>query len=115
MSNRKIIDYGICSAHGTQDLIKHIQDALANGYQPYGFAFTTQHGHESLIHQPVVKSIDPDAPQTCRECGCTDDNCQQCIDKTGHACFWYEVDLCSACAGIDKPIKRKNNKVRKNG
>lgn len=33
----------------------------------------------------------------CRECGCTDDNCRQCIEKTGRPCYWSEPDLCSAC------------------
>jgi len=34
----------------------------------------------------------------CRICGCTDDDCRQCIEKTGASCFWVEPDLCSACA-----------------
>jgi hypothetical protein len=38
----------------------------------------------------------------CRMCGCTDDDCHQCIEKTGHPCHWVEEDLCSACAG-DEP------------
>ena len=36
--------------------------------------------------------------QTCRVCGCTDDDCSQCIEKTGGPCHWVEPDLCSACA-----------------
>ena len=35
----------------------------------------------------------------CRVCGCTDDDCRQCVEKTGHPCRWVEEDLCSACAG----------------
>jgi hypothetical protein len=35
----------------------------------------------------------------CRVCGCTDDDCHQCIEKTGKPCYWVEEDLCSACAG----------------
>lgn len=35
----------------------------------------------------------------CRVCGCTDENCEQCIAKTGAPCTWIEDDLCSACAG----------------
>ncbi len=35
----------------------------------------------------------------CRVCGCTDEDCRQCIAKTGHPCHWVEVDLCSACVG----------------
>jgi hypothetical protein len=38
----------------------------------------------------------------CRVCGCTDDDCRQCIEKTGHPCHWVEEDLCSACEG-DEP------------
>jgi hypothetical protein len=34
----------------------------------------------------------------CRVCGCTDDDCRQCIAKTGQPCHWVEPDLCSACA-----------------
>lgn len=34
----------------------------------------------------------------CRKCGCTDDDCRQCIEKTGEPCSWVEPDLCSACA-----------------
>jgi hypothetical protein len=35
----------------------------------------------------------------CRVCGCTDDDCSGCIEKTGEPCYWVEKDLCSACAG----------------
>jgi len=36
--------------------------------------------------------------KTCRVCGCTDDDCSNCIALTGKACHWVEPDLCSACA-----------------
>lgn len=35
--------------------------------------------------------------QRCRVCGCTNDDCSQCIEKTGEPCTWVEDDLCSAC------------------
>jgi len=38
--------------------------------------------------------------RTCRECGCTEYNCRQCIVKTGKACHWVEEDLCSACVPV---------------
>ena len=40
------------------------------------------------------------APRKCRVCGCTEDNCLQCIEKTGEPCSWVEgePDLCTACA-----------------
>jgi hypothetical protein len=38
-----------------------------------------------------------DRVRTCRVCGCTDDDCSDCIRRTGAACHWIEADLCSAC------------------
>jgi hypothetical protein len=33
----------------------------------------------------------------CRECGCTNEDCRQCIARNGAPCHWVEIDLCSAC------------------
>jgi ParB/RepB/Spo0J family partition protein len=44
------------------------------------------------------KLAETDAVRKCRICGCTDDDCQQCVEKTGEPCYWVEDDLCSACA-----------------
>ncbi len=38
------------------------------------------------------------AVRTCRQCGCTDDDCSQCIEAQGFPCTWVEADLCSRCA-----------------
>lgn len=46
----------------------------------------------------------------CRVCGCTDDDCRQCIEKTGEPCHWVEPDLCSACAGAAAAGKKKKPK-----
>jgi hypothetical protein len=35
--------------------------------------------------------------RTCRLCGCADDDCSGCIERTGEPCHWVEPDLCSAC------------------
>jgi hypothetical protein len=37
---------------------------------------------------------------TCKKCGCTDNDCSQCIERTGQPCYWIDEnqDLCSACA-----------------
>jgi hypothetical protein len=34
----------------------------------------------------------------CRVCGCSDDDCRGCIERTGSPCSWVEENLCSACA-----------------
>lgn len=39
----------------------------------------------------------PESEGVCRECGCTDEDCSGCIERTGVACSWVEADLCSAC------------------
>jgi len=43
----------------------------------------------------------PDEPgsRRCRVCGCTDEDCSGCIERTGEPCHWVEADLCSACEG----------------
>lgn len=33
----------------------------------------------------------------CRICGCTNDDCRQCAEVQGFACYWVEDDLCSRC------------------
>jgi len=38
----------------------------------------------------------------CRVCGCTDDDCSNCIEETGERCYWVEDDLCSACVKLGK-------------
>lgn len=43
-----------------------------------------------------------DAVRTCRVCGCTDNDCSQCIDKTDAPCHWVEEDLCNACVPVEQ-------------
>lgn len=47
---------------------------------------------------PEHKSV---KARRCRVCHCTDNDCRQCIEKTGEPCSWVEVDLCSACVGAE--------------
>ncbi len=56
-------------------------------------------------------------PGTCRECGCTDNDCRECIEKTGRPCYWVEPDLCSACVPSGKIVISNNGEfpTRKKG
>lgn len=45
----------------------------------------------------------------CRVCGCTDEDCRECIAKTGRPCWWVSGDLCSAC----RPRRFVNLQVRR--
>lgn len=33
----------------------------------------------------------------CVFCGCTDEDCRGCIERTGRPCFWIADTVCSAC------------------
>jgi hypothetical protein len=41
----------------------------------------------------------PSIAGVCKVCGCTDDDCSGCVERTGAPCLWVEADLCSACVG----------------
>lgn len=51
----------------------------------------------ALSNPPSIYEQDNEEP-TCRICGCTEDDCSECIEVTGHPCHWSEPDLCSRCA-----------------
>jgi hypothetical protein len=53
-----------------------------------------QEGPARLRSRPQAMRV-----RSCRVCGCTDQNCFQCIQRTGAPCSWAESDLCSACVG----------------
>jgi len=38
----------------------------------------------------------------CKYCGCTDEDCSQCIERTGLACYWISEDKCSACNQVNE-------------
>ena len=48
---------------------------------------------------------------TCRVCGCTDDDCYDCYERSGVPCYWVEDDLCSSCEGNDdlEGYQRRNS------
>lgn len=66
---------------------------------------------EVILKKMLLSDLDKDAEilkaekeieeikkeRTCRVCGCKDNDCRQCIKKTGQPCTWVENDLCSAC------------------
>ena len=62
-------------------------------------------GHTAVVqvtggHGCIALDHVQTAPRTCRSCGCTDDDCRVCVERTGHPCRWVEVDLCSACVEV---------------
>jgi hypothetical protein len=47
----------------------------------------------------------------CRVCGCTDDDCSGCIERTGVPCHWVKEDLCSACANLGDEEANREEKL----
>lgn len=58
--------------------------------------------HWVELRELIQIRIDPLTPAAdvhkCRVCGCTDDDCRGCIERTGEPCHWVERTLCSACS-----------------
>lgn len=65
------------------------------------FCISVEHCHDiscSLVVAHKEKNrISDTVIRKCRECGCTDNDCSQCIAATGEPCHWVEPDLCSRC------------------
>lgn len=49
----------------------------------------------------------PRKVRACRVCGCTENDCSQCIALTGAPCWWVGPDLCSACLDIKTKAHKK--------
>lgn len=39
----------------------------------------------------------PLVTDACAACGCTEEDCSQCVERTGEPCYWVSPGLCSAC------------------
>lgn len=78
----------IVKAYGTSTIIATCPEGQKFEKEKIGYCYD--------YIQKVIKERGP----VCRVCGCTDDDCSQCIEKTGNPCYWIEEDLCSACAEV---------------
>ncbi len=57
--------------------------------------FKENAGADQTLVRPAA--MDTAEIRACRVCGCTDDDCSGCVERTGEPCHWVETDLCSAC------------------
>jgi very-short-patch-repair endonuclease len=53
-----------------------------------------------LVQQVLAAS--PLVTDACAVCGCTEEDCSQCVERTGEPCYWVSPGLCSACAGSSR-------------
>lgn len=42
----------------------------------------------------------------CAVCGCTNEDCSQCVEVTGEPCYWARPAVCSRCADRMRPQRR---------
>ncbi len=61
-----------------------------------------QRNHPDFYAEP--KQI---AAQKCEKCGCTENDCQECIDARGYACVWVAPNKCDRCFTKSGNLKRK--------
>ncbi len=57
----------------------------------------------------MIRRIIKQKSNVCMFCGCTDNNCKVCIERTGEPCYWIndEKTICSACAEDKSTNKAK--------
>lgn len=60
--------------------------------------FNFKHEHGVLIDAQTGDNPE----RACIVCGCTDNDCRQCIAATGEPCYWVSENLCSRCAADQK-------------
>lgn len=73
--------------------------AVALGWRILRFPATDKHQARDWVElvQETLIAL-PLQPDACAVCGCTEEDCTQCVEKTGEPCSWVEPGLCSACA-----------------
>jgi hypothetical protein len=97
-----------CVADGSNTVSGSPGQSMAQVVKKY----EDEHGRPAAGYIRVVGQLRPSeaamhraelarrVPPSCRVCGCTDDDCRQCVEATGHACHWVEGEdppVCSRC------------------
>ena len=71
------------------------------GGEPPAVSLIMTLGDETFKHYVVIaQCIIGPQERYCRVCGCTENDCEGCVHRTGNPCHWVEDDLCSACVGV---------------
>lgn len=91
---KKLETFELYLADNTVDMPRKYQNLII-------YFFMNQYEKNAPEKEPgkiaTVITSEPLDVRKCRECGCTDEDCSECIEKTGAPCWWVEEDLCSAC------------------
>jgi len=77
----------------TRELLRHEPSVATED----GFRAALMLVEQDLGEEEIEALIASSQERRCRECFCTDDNCEACFERTGEPCSWVDEDLCSAC------------------
>jgi hypothetical protein len=65
-------------------------------------------------HQITLEEmIEGGEEEKCRVCGCTQNDCSQCIERTGTPCSWVDESLCSACLNPEPKEDPMDTEIKK--
>jgi hypothetical protein len=53
--HNSIVEYGMATAGNHKELLVYVQQAICEGFQPFGNVFTTNQYEQNFIHQPMVR------------------------------------------------------------
>jgi hypothetical protein len=113
-----------CTASSTQTMEIAMQRAAAKALNKSGrlaVGVVATEGDILLVGEGRSRSaryvLGATAVRKCRVCGCTEEDCSQCVAKTGEPCHWVGEDLCSACVPAEglnrKAAKQQSSKGRR--
>jgi ParB/RepB/Spo0J family partition protein len=77
------VDWAACQAEAREQLVREMNPEAEGGTEP--------------ANPPAPPAVIPVGK--CRVCGCVEENCQKCVERTGSSCSWTseKEDLCTAC------------------
>lgn len=81
-----------------RDLEKH-RAAVLRGWRVLRYPSTDKADAMLWVRETraLLATIEPELGR-CSVCDCTDEDCSQCVERTGKPCYWAAPGLCSACA-----------------
>jgi hypothetical protein len=97
-----------------RDLEKH-RAAVLRGWRVLRYPATDRQDALAWAREvrELLSLIEPRVDR-CSVCDCTDEDCSQCVERTGAPCYWAGPGLCSVCAGrMIKARPRPGGKVRR--
>lgn len=95
-----------------RDLEKH-RAAVLRGWRVLRYPSTDKADAMAWVRETraLLATIEPEL-ERCSVCDCTEQDCSQCVERTGEPCHWTGPGLCSACAERMVPSARKPARVR---